>query len=131
MAPKKAKGKAIAAQTSSSAPPVEECGPAIIGTRYLEDVEVFRWAVASRHNEHGATSLTPARSGRHSAVLYSFFVHFFVVGLVPPFSPFMEEIIACYQICILHLHPNAILMLAIFAYLCKAYLGVAPSVAFF
>ena len=131
MAPKKAKGKAIAAASTSSAPPAEECGPAIMWTRYSADVEEFRWAVASRHNEHGATSLTPARFGRHSSGLYPFFVHFFFAGLVPPFSAFMEEILACYQICILHLHPNSILTLAIFAYFCEAYLGVRPSVALF
>ena len=51
MAPKQAKGKAIAAASSSSAPPVGECGPAIVGTRYSSGVEEFRWAVASRHNE--------------------------------------------------------------------------------
>ena len=73
MAPKKAKGKAIAAPSTSSAPPAEECSPAILGTHYSADVEEFRWAVASRHNEHGATSLTPARSGRHSLGLYPFF----------------------------------------------------------
>ena len=131
MAPKKSKGKAIAAQASSSTPPAGECGPTIIGTCYSEDVEVFRGAVAGRHNEHGATALTPARSGRHASGLYPFFVHFFFAGLVLPFSQFMEEILACYQICILHLHPNAILTLAIFAYFCEAYLGVMPSVALF
>ena len=131
MAPKKTKGKAVAAQAQSSAPPAEDYGPTIIGTQYVTDVEIFREAVAGRHNEHGATALTPARFGRHASGLYPCSVHFFFTGLVPPFSPFMEEILACYQICILHLHPNAILTLAIFAYLCEAYVGVAPSVAFF
>ena len=37
----------------------------------------------------------------------------------------------CYQICILHLHPNSILTLAIFAYFCEAYMGIRPSVALF
>ena len=115
MAPKKAKGKAIVAASTSSMPPAVECGPAIVGTQYSADIEEFRWAAASRHNEHGATSLTPARSGRHASGLYPFFVHFFFAGLVPLFSSFMEEILACYQICILHLHPNSILTLAIFA----------------
>lgn len=108
-----------------------QCGSAIIGTRYSGDVETFHGAVAGGHNEHGVTSLTPARSGCHLSGLYPFFVHFFFAGLVPPFSPFMEEILACYQICILHLHPNAILTLAIFAYFCEAYLGVMPSGALF
>ena len=122
MAPKKAKGKAAAAQAQSSAPPT-------IGTRNSADVEIFREAVAGGHNEHGANVLTPVRSRRHALGLYPFFVHFFFAGLVPPFSPFMEEILTCYQICILHLHPNAILTLAIFAYFCEAYLGVMLSVA--
>ena len=89
MAPKKSKGKAVAAQATSSTPPTGECGPAIIETRYSEDMEAFRGAVAGRHNEHGATALTPARSGRHTSGLYPFFVHFFFAGLVPPFSAFM------------------------------------------
>ena len=131
MVPKKAKGKAVTAQAQSSVPPVGDCGPAIIGTRYLADVEIFHEAVVGRHNEHGATALTPTRSERHASGLYPFFVHFFFAGLVSPFSPFMEEILACYQICILHLHPNAILTLAIFAYFCETYLDVAPSVVFF
>ena len=44
MAPKKAKGKAIAAASTSRAPPAEECGPDIVGTHYSADVEEFRWA---------------------------------------------------------------------------------------
>ena len=110
---------------------MEKCGPAIIRTKYATDVEKFREAVAGRHNKHAATLLTATRFGRYASGLYPFFVNFFFAGLVPPFSPFMEEILACYQICILHLHPNAILTLAIFAYFCEAYLGMAPSVVFF
>ena len=89
MPPKKAKGKAVVAQASSSASPAGECGPAIIGTHFSADVEVFHEVVAGRHNEHGATTLTPARSGRRASGLYPFFVHFFYAGLVPPFSLFM------------------------------------------
>ena len=29
----------------------------------------------------------------------------------------------------MHLHPNSVLLLSIFAYYCEAYLGVMPSVA--
>ena len=36
-----------------------------------------------------------------------------------------------YQIQLLHLHPNSILILAIFAYFCEAYIGIRPSVALF
>ena len=76
--------------------------------------------VPGKHNEHGATALTPARFERHVAALYPFFMNFFFAGLVPLFSPFMEEILTSYQICIFHLHPSAFLTLAIFAYLCEA-----------
>ena len=131
MAPKKAKGKAIAPQEQTGAQPEEDFGPALIGTKYGVDVEKFRTVVAGRHNEHAATSVTPARFRRHASGLYPFFIHVFFVGLVMPFSSFMEEILTCYQICVLHLHPNAILTLALFVYLCEAYLGMSPSVAFF
>ena len=40
-------------------------------------------------------------------------------------------ILEAYQIQLLHLHPNSILILAIFAYLCEAYVGIRPSVALF
>lgn len=75
--------------------PEEEFGPALIGTKYGADVEKFRAVVAGRHNEHDATSVTPARCGRHASGLYPFFIHCFFVGLVPPFSSFMEEILTC------------------------------------
>ena len=94
-------------------------------------MEKFRPIGSGRHNENGTTVRTPVRFGRHAVGLYPFFIQTFFAGLVPPFSLFMEEILACYQICILHLHPNAVLTLAIFAYLCESYLGVAPSLVFF
>ena len=50
---------------------------------------------------------------------------------MPPFSAFFCAILAHYQIQVLHLHPNSITLLAVFAYLCEAYLGVKPSVALF
>ena len=50
---------------------------------------------------------------------------------MPPYSPFLEAVLEFYQIQLLHLHPNSVLILSIFAYLCEAYLGVRPSVALF
>ena len=40
-------------------------------------------------------------------------------------------ILDTYQIQLLHLHPNSILILSIFAYLCEAYIGIRPSVELF
>ena len=120
MAPKKSKGKAAASQEQPDTQPEEEFGPALIGTKCAADVEKFRAVVAGKHNEHGATALTPARFGQHASGLYPFIINFFFAGLVPPFLLFMEKVLAYYEICILHLQPNAILALAIFAYLCEA-----------
>jgi hypothetical protein len=36
-----------------------------------------------------------------------------------------------YSVVLAHLHPNALLTLAIFQYLCEAFMGVRPSVALF
>ena len=44
---------------------------------------------------------------------------------------FRSAILDTYQIQLLHLHPNSILILSIFAYLCEAYIGVRPSVDLF
>ena len=51
------------------------------------------------------------------------------VGLVPPFSDFFYEALDHYGLQALHLHPNSVLLMSIFAYYCEAYLGVMPSVA--
>ena len=50
---------------------------------------------------------------------------------MPPFSPFLEAVLAFYQVQLLHLHPNSVLILAVFAYLCEAYLGLEPTVGLF
>ena len=51
------------------------------------------------------------------------------VGLVPPFSDFFFEVLDHFGLQALHLHPNSVLLLSIFAYYCEAYLGVMPFVA--
>ena len=119
------------AQDPTGVHPAEQLAPALVGTRYSTDVERFRPIVADKTNEHGATVLKGARFGRLAVGLYPFFAQTLFAGLVPPFSPFLEEVLAFYQICLLHLQPNSVLILAILTYLCEAYLGVAPSVAFF
>ena len=111
----------------------DELAPALVGTRIhtAEALDKIRLMAAGKNNEHGASVLKAARFCKLAAGLYPIFLQTIFAGLVPPFSPFLEEVLAFYQIQLLHLHPNSILILAIFAYLCEAYLGVMPSVAFF
>ena len=66
--------------------------------------------------------------GRGSA-FYPLFVSAIVAGLVPPFSEFFHAVLRQYNLQALHLHPNSVLLLAIFAYYCEAHVGVKPSVA--
>ena len=56
---------------------------------------------------------------------------FMRMGIVPPFSDFLLEILGAYDLKLLHLTPGAILYLSVFAYACEAFIGVMPSVALF
>ena len=59
------------------------------------------------------------------------FHDFCAAGLVPPFSEFFLAVLETYGLHMLHLHPNAVVTLSLFAYACEAYVGVAPSIALF
>ena len=59
------------------------------------------------------------------------FHDFSVMGLLPPFSDFFIAVLEAFGLHMLHLHPNAVLILATFAYTCEAFVGVMPSVALF
>ena len=50
------------------------------------------------------------------STFYPLFVSAIVAGLVPPFSKFFFSILRHYNLQGLHLHPNSVLLLAIFAY---------------
>ena len=50
-------------------------------------------------------------------------------GLIPPFSAFFNAVLEHYQIHMLHLDPQSVTLLAVFAFLCEAMVGIAPSVA--
>ncbi len=56
---------------------------------------------------------------------------FTLVGLIPPFSRFFHEVLDFYEIHALHLKPNAVMTLAIFAYLCEMFVGVRPTMRLF
>ena len=60
--------------------------------------------------------------------LFSCFV---AVGLVPPASIFFLVVVASFGLHVLHLHPNAMVTLAIFQHLYEGFVGVRASVALF
>ena len=66
-----------------------------------------------------------------SKAVYPFFLHSVFAGLVPSFSAFFTAILDHYGIQDLHLQPNSILLLSVFAFYCEAFVGVRPSVALF
>jgi hypothetical protein len=54
-----------------------------------------------------------------------------MAGMVPPMSLFLHAMLSTYGVVLEHLHPNALLVLAIFQHLREAYVRVGPSVALF
>ena len=56
------------------------------------------------------------------------FVSFVAAGLVPPFSTFLLQVLDTYGVQLVHLSPNSVVVLAVFAHLCEMFMGVAPSV---
>jgi hypothetical protein len=56
---------------------------------------------------------------------------FALAGLIPPFSAFFLAVLEDFNVHLLHLAPNSVMMLAVFAHLCEMFVGVMPSVALF
>ena len=48
--------------------------------------------------------------------------------MVPPFSTLFNVVLSHYQIHMMHLDPQSITLLAVFAFVCKAMVGIDPSV---
>ena len=97
-----------------------------------EEVKRVKDIVGSAHNEWGPTPLWSGEVKR-SALPPSACpvpVHFIAAGLVVPFSPFLLAVLSHYKIKLLHLRPEAIVILSTFAFGCEAFLGVRPSVAY-
>ena len=136
MAPKKAaRCKAVQGDESASSRQGGLLKPALDKSHILneEGLNKVRQAAASKTNEWSSTKLKQAgapldQSGAH---FYPIFLQTLFAGLGPPFSNFFRAVLEFYEIQLLHLHPNSVLILSIFAYLCEAYLGVRPSVAVF
>ena len=69
--------------------------------------------------------------GEMSSTEIPIYLHTLLAGLIPPFSPFFNVAISHYQIHLLHLDPHSVILLAIFAFLCEAMVGITPFVALF
>ena len=87
--------------------------------------------MAGDSNEGKETTLWVGSAEPESSdsTFYPFFMHSVFAGLVPPFSDFLYAVLSHYNHHALHLHPNSVLLLSIFAFYCKAFVGVMPSVA--
>ena len=59
------------------------------------------------------------------------FHDFCVMGLLPPFYDFFMVVLEAFGLHMLHLHPNAVLILAAFTHAYEAFVDVMPSMALF
>ena len=89
--------------------------------------------LAADSNEGKATAARPAswRTREMRATEIPIHLYALVVGSIPPFFPFFNAVMSHYKIHLLHLYPHSIILLAVFAFLCEAMVGIAPSVALF
>ena len=80
--------------------------------------------------QQGASVVTPPNFPPATTVpgRIVLFTSFVAAGLVPPFSTFFLQVLDTYGIQLVHLSPNSIVVLAVFAHLCERFVGVAPSV---
>ncbi|KAI4995828.1 hypothetical protein ZWY2020_037916 [Hordeum vulgare] len=116
------------AQGPAPTHPLLECAL----SKDVDHAPVLPWT-AAESNEHGQTLIWPCAIEKRPAlkVVYPFFLHSVFAGLVPPFSSFFTAILNHYGIQALHLKPNSILLLFVFAFCSEAFMGVRPSVALF
>jgi hypothetical protein len=93
--------------------------------------ELKGW-VADETNEHRDTLLMDARDVEPLMRLdMRIFVCFLMAGMVPLLSSFLHAILKEYGLLLSQLHPNSLLALSIFQYLCEAFVGVHPSLVLF
>lgn len=117
------KGKEIRAAASAETPPTLPLSE-IADTEGLGSI---RFLVGGVNNEWGRTKLKVTGTPDVDDTIAPFFLFFLIAGLVPLFSDFFLAILEHYQVHMLHLHPNAVLTLAIFTHLCEAFVGAMPS----
>src|SRR4051812_18589200 len=97
----------------------------------LECLDKLSPALATVFNECGRTTAWPTSHFPTDRVITE--VHYFAdalwAGLVPPFSDFFNAVLTHYQIHMMHLGPESIALLSVFAFVCEALMGIPPSVA--
>ena len=95
-----------------------------------EKLQIALLPTASDDSEWGKTVLrfTFAEPEPANNTFYPFFLHNIWAGLIPPFSRFFYAVLHHYGHHVLHLHPNSVLLLSIFAFYCEAFVGVMPSI---
>ena len=113
-----------------------EAGPVVLeASKVLDAGDLARILplVAGPSHKYGETRIFPCSAviERNEGSVQPVFLHSIAAGLVPPFSDFFLAILTHYDIHLLHLQPNSITILSIFAFFCEAFLGVMPSVALF
>ncbi|KAE8798610.1 hypothetical protein D1007_26095 [Hordeum vulgare] len=109
--------------------------PSLLECTLSKDVNlapVLPWT-AAESGEHGRTLIWPDSIAKRPALkaVYPFFLHIVFAGFVSRFFSFFTGILNHYGIQALHLQPNSILLLSVFAFYCEAFVGLRPSIALF
>jgi hypothetical protein len=92
----------------------------LVVNHFLPDRTVLQWHPSAMED-------IPTPNSTEIVVFSSFFQRGF--GL--PTSDFLRGLLDHYQIELVHLNPNSILQIAIFAHLCEAFLGISPNFPLF
>jgi len=90
-------------------------------------MEVARKKVPTGTVLHWGGDIPAPRNAREVVV----FLSFLVVGLAPPFSPFMVAVLEEFTLHLMHLTPNTVLTLALFSHTYEMFMGVQSSVEIF
>ena len=97
----------------------------------LEATTRLARSAATAWNEHGATLCRPGSCNDLTPADARIFACFVVAGLIPPMSHFFHAVLAAYGLHVAHIHPNAMVTLAMFQHCCEAFVGIRPSMALF
>src|SRR3954471_23930093 len=97
----------------------------------LECLDKLSPALATVFNECGRTMAWPMSRFPTDRIIteVQYFADALWADLVPPFSDFFNAVLSHYQIHMMHLGPESITLLSVFALVCEAMMGILPSVA--
>lgn len=107
--------------------------PALLESSFPDErsLRKLKFLVGGANHSWGSTELLLTSDAPESNTEIPIFLNFLAIGLVTPFYPFFMAILEHFQIHALHLHPNAMLVLAIFSQLCEGFVGVRLSLELF